>query len=884
MRIIIYCIISIFILISSSSYAQRHVESINSGWKFYKGDIENTSFVNINDTKWETVNIPHTWNTDAYILKDYYRGIGWYRKNLIVPDTKKEKQIFIKFEGINASAEVFINGEKIASHLGGYTAFTIDATSFIKFGENNLITVKADNSKLDIPPLSGDFSIFGGIYRDIWLITTEKQHIDMLNAGSDGIFIETPQISEKSATVLIRGAIKNETHEKKIVNIINEIISPKGSIVYTSKNKLALDGKANTNFSFTTSAIKDPMLWSPDSPDLYEVRTTIKDTKTDNVLDYCVNPLGFRWFEFRGSDGFFLNGKPLKLFGVCRHQDQKGLGNALTDDMHRRDMRLIKEMGANFIRIAHYPQDNAILEQCDKLGLLAWEEIPIVDIVSLEPKFEEICQTNLKEMIRQHYNHPSVIMWGYMNEPVLVTTRTLTGDYQKQIFDKTREIAVNLEKTLRQEDPYRGSVIAFHGSEIYHDIGLSNITDIIGWNLYSGWYGGEFSGFDKFMKKQNEKFPSHNLIVSEYGAGADKRLHTMKPESFDFSIEHQQAYHEHYLPVIAKEKYITGATVWNFIDFGSANRDESMPRINNKGLVYSDRTPKDVYYYYKAFLRKDIPVLHIASHDWTKRMGIQNGDNPVIQPVKVYTNLPEIELFMNGISLGKKNVNNFHAVWDVPFTVGKYYFSVKGLYNSETIETGMNISFNSVPMYLNDQNSKNLELAVNVGGNCFYTGQESGLKWVADKAYEKGSWGYVEGIEFRTSKYRLGTQTQIHNTIDNPLFQTLRTDIKEYIFDVPDGVYELELLFADVFSTTSKVIHNLTEGKIEVKENIFDIYLNDRLLVPNMNIAKEYGYFNAVTKKFIINVDSGKGIRIQFKALKGNTFLNGIKLRRCSIN
>lgn len=879
-HLVLFKLIFAFLMISSFSYAQRQVKTINSGWNFHRGDIDGIDHINSNISDWETVNIPHTWNTDAYVLKNYYRGIGWYKKDVFISELKKDKQVFLKFEGVNASAEVYINNQKVANHLGGYTAFTIDATSYLKFGEHNTIAIKADNSKLDIPPLSGDFSIFGGIYRDVWLITTEKQHIDMLNAGSGGIFVETPTVSNESATVLIKGAIKNEITENKTVIIINEIIDPKGKAIYSSKNKITLRGNTNTPFEIKSSEIKSPELWSPDSPTLYRVKTTISDAKTNKVLDLCENPLGFRWFEFKGSDGFFLNGSPLKLIGVCRHQDQKNLGNALTDDMHRRDMKLIKDMGANFIRISHYPQDHAILEQCDKLGLLAWEEIPVVDIVSLDPKFEEVCHTNLIEMIRQHYNHPSVIMWGYMNEPVLVTVRTLTGDYQKQIFEKTREIALNLEKTLKEEDPNRGSVIAFHGSEIYHEIGLSNITDIIGWNLYSGWYGGEFDGFDKFMQKQNSKYPSHNLIVSEYGAGADKRLHTLNPESFDFSIEHQQAYHEHYLPVIANEKYITGSTVWNFIDFGSANRDESIPRINNKGLVYSDRNPKDVYYYYQAFLRKDIPVLHIASHDWKNRTGIQTDNQPIIQAVKVYTNLPSIELFMNGTSLGIKHVNNFNAVWEVPFIDGKHYFSVKGIYQNKPIETGMNISFNAVPHYLNEQNTKSLELAVNVGGNCFYTGQESGLTWVPDKEYTAGSWGYVGGEVFRTSKYRLGTQTQIHNTVDNPLFQTLRTNIYEYRFDVPDGIYEVELSFADVFATTSKVIHNLTENEIEEKDNIFDIYANNQLLASNLNVAKEYGHFYAVIKKYVIEVNSGTGIRIQFKATEGNAFLNGIKLRK----
>ena len=874
-------LIVLFIGVNCSVSAQRSTETLNSGWRFNKGDAFGAERIGYDDSAWKSVNLPHTWNTDAYTIKDYYRGIGWYRKKVFVPNDKTEKQLFLKFEGVNAAAEVYINGKSAGKHFGGYTAFTIDATAFLKIGDSNIISVKADNSKLDIPPLSGDFSIFGGIYRDVWLIATEKQHIDMLNAGSKGVFVETPSVSEQSANVLIRGAIKNESDAKTAVVIENVIVAPDGSIVQTLNTKVTLNKSENTPFSIRSKDIPKPLLWSPDSPHLYEIRTSVRDAKTNKLLDYITSPLGFRWFKFGGSEGFSLNGKPLKLIGVCRHQDQKGIGNALTDEMHRRDMTLIKEMGANFIRISHYPQDDAILEQCDKLGILAWEEIPVVDIVSLDKSFEDVCHANLKEMIRQHYNHPSIIMWGYMNEPVLVTTRTLKGDDLKVRLAKTTEIARNLEVTLRAEDPVRASAIAFHASEIYHEMGLSAVTDIVGWNIYRGWYSGNIAGFDEFMKKQNDEHPSHNLIVSEYGAGSDKRLHSLNPESFDFSMEHQQAYHEHYLPVISKEKYITGATVWNFIDFGSANRDESMPRINNKGLVYSDRTPKDVYYYYQAFLRKDIPVLRIASNDWAHRAGIQSGNRPVVQPVKVYSNLPEVELFMDGVSQGRKTIRNFNAVWDIAFTGGKKHFTAKGIYAGKGVEDAVDVYFEAIPDVLTEKNTEQLELGVNVGSNCFFTGQESQFTWLADKEYTSGSWGYIGGDVYRTSDVKVGTQTQIKNTVDNPLFQTLRTDIRGYRFDVPNGVYELELLFADVFAASAKVAHNLgDEAVVKDRENVFDVYLNGEPLIERLNVASEYGHFDAVKKKFEIIVSDNKGISLTFKAVDGKTFLNGIKIRK----
>ncbi|MDR0418678.1 MAG: glycoside hydrolase family 2, partial [Prevotellaceae bacterium] len=590
-----------FNVLCGGMYAQRGVETINEGWFFVKSEQE--SIPAENEVAWQRVLIPHSWNVeDAYVLKSYYRGIGWYRKDLFIPQSYSDKQLFLKFDGVTTTAEVFINGVKAGMHKGGYTAFVIDANSLLKVGENNTIVIKANNALQDVPPLSGDFTIFGGMYRDVWLISTNKIHFETANLASKGVFVETPDVSESSATVRIWGNVVNSSTRAKKVRLASTVYSTEG--VGVTEMKASLTIKPNTKQPFTqlSKVIKNPLLWSPDSPNLYKVVTQIIDNETGVVIDEISNPLGFRWYSVNTDKGFFLNGKPLKLMGVCRHQDYKGLGNALTDEMHRRDMQLIKNLGANFVRISHYPQDDAVLEYCDRLGLLVWEEIPVVDLVSLNEEFSENCKINLREMIRQHYNHPSVVMWGYMNEVILKTVRSkeISEEEKKTIYNRTLELAKDLEQILHEEDKNRLSVMALHGDKkTYHEIGISAVANIVGWNLYQGWYGDKFSAFDRFIDAEKENYPNYPYIISEFGAGSDKRVHTFNPESFDFSMEHQQNYHEHYLPAIMERDYITGSTMWNFIDFGSANRDESMPRINSKGLVYSDRTPKDVYYYYK---------------------------------------------------------------------------------------------------------------------------------------------------------------------------------------------------------------------------------------------------------------------------------------------
>lgn len=867
-------ILTIFAQVSiSQCVAQRQSKTINDGWRFIKQDVTQAQDISYDDSKWEKISIPHSWNSDAYVTKNYYRGTGWYRKDFILQDNEKDKQHFLRFEGINQIASVFVNGELVGEHKGGYTSFTFDITPYCRFGEENTIAVKANNALTDVPPISGDFTVFGGMYRDVWLILTSKQHITLSNRGSDGIFIDTENVSEQSASYSIRGSVVNDASNKAVIKVTHTIKDPKQTVIKTLEQKISLS--ANETKEFKQTAILDnPLLWSPETPHLYTVETVIKEDKTNKILDKINSPLGVRWFKFDGEKGFFLNGKPYKLNGVCRHQDQKPIANALSDEAHRRDMQLIKEMGANFIRISHYPQDNAIIEQCDRLGLLVWEEIPIIDIIPEGSEFGDNCETALREMIRQHYNHPSVIMWGYMNEILLVTQRRFKGEELKSVINRELELARRLEKVLKEEDKQRYSVMAFHGSEAYNKEGFADIVDVVGWNLYQGWYSDNMEQFDKFLERQQKEYPNKPKIVSEYGAGSDKRLHSFNAKRFDFSMEYHQEYAEHYLATIEREPYIAGATYWNFIDFGSAQRDESMPRINNKGLVYSDRTPKDVYYLFKAYYREDIPVLHIASHDWKQRTAVRKNNDPVVQPLKIYSNLDEVELFMNGKSLGKKKTNGRKAIWDVPFSDGLHYFSAKGVYNGKTIETGLDITFSSLPELLTAENFDNRELAINIGSNCYYISPESNLTWLPDKEYTAGSWGYIGGKAE-------STQTQIMGTNDNPLYQTLRTSPDMYRFDVPQGKYEIELLFADIFRSGTSIAHNLgSESERTLSENTFDIIINNETAESEIDLQNTIGNFRAAKKRFIITVKDENVITLKLNSLSGKTFINGIKLRK----
>ena len=641
-----FLIFGILFILSSHLSAQRVLKTINDGWDFRKNE----------NMQWQGVNIPHTFNLDAYSQRNYYKGKGIYRKILSIPDIDKNKQYFLKIDAASKAAGVKVNGKHVGDHNGGYSAFIFDITNVIE--NHNDIEITVDNARNDITPIWADFTFWGGIYRDVWLITTPKQHFNMANHGSSGVFVSTPVVNEKQGVINVKSEVTNDADTKVKLRIENKIYDSEGKPVNSNKNTLTLKPKETGIFNYRSDIIANPRLWSPETPNLYTVVTTITDHATGEVLDEVSTKTGFRWFSFDADKGFFLNGKSYKLRGVNRHQDQAPVGVAIDDEVNRRDIELMKQIGCNFIRIAHYPQDDALLDACDELGLLAWEEIPIVNMVPDTPGYFDNCEENMVEMIRQHYNHPCVMSWGYMNEILLIAPGPDRADWPK-VRDRTVELAQRLEKRLKEEDPSRASVMAFHGSDLYNTIGLA-VTDVSGWNLYQGWYFGKLPDFEAWLEDQHVRYPNKPIIVSEWGAGSDRRIHSTKSRPFDFSIEYQQKYIEHYLPYIENSDYIAGCAYWNYIDFNVAARQESMPRVNNKGLFYNDRSPKDIAYYFKAMWREDIPVLHIASRDRDNRTGRPDEK----QEIKLYSNLDEVELIANRVSLGKQKVSNYNTVFE----------------------------------------------------------------------------------------------------------------------------------------------------------------------------------------------------------------------------
>lgn len=846
------CLLAIVVMfVVTSLQAQREMKTINDNWEFRKSI----------DESWESVNLPHTFNIDAYQQRNYYQGKGFYRRTLVLPEIVAERRYYMKIDAASKAANIRVNGKEVGSHVGGYTACIVDITEYIR--KENLIEITVDNGRKNITPISADFTFWGGIYRDVWLISTPKQHFNMSNMGSDGIFISTPVVNEKRGVLKVKCEVTNDSHESSILEVRSAIYSPQGKLLQTIKQKQKLKSGETYIFENTSGAIESPDLWSPETPSLYLVKTTLVDPKSGKLLDEKNHKVGFRWFTFDGSKGFFLNGKSYKLRGLNRHQDQAPAGVALDDEAHRRDIFLMKELGCNFIRISHFPQDDAILEMCDELGLLAWEEIPIINIVPNTPGYDDNCEYNLREMIRQHYNHSSVITWGYMNE-ILLTAPSIGKPEWLACKERTVNLAQRLEAVLKEEDPGRASVMAFNMTNLYNEIGL-NLVDVVGWNLYHGWYVDKLKDFNAWCEDQHRRYPDQPMIISEWGAGSDKRLHSTQGRAFDFSIEYQQTYIEHYLPFIENTEWISGCAYWNFIDFNVAARQESMPRVNNKGLAYNNRIWKDVAYYFKAMWRKDIPVIRIASRDWEMRTGEINKP----QSIKIYSNMPEVELFINGQSIGCQKIANCHTVFNVILPEGISVLMAQGIKNGKTVQDAMTIQFKSLPNIAEGD-----ELAINVGSNCYFTSDISNLTWLPDQPYTAGGWGYIGGKAHSTT-------SEIYNTLDGPIYQTWREGNWSYKIDAPIGEYEIELLIADVTKPAAQLANLLNKNKEEKHsgETRFHISICGKQVETNFSPI-DGGKHRTVFKRRYIIRNEHDHIVISAGAVKGEPFLAGIKVRK----
>ncbi len=883
-------------LFKSELAAMPFSKSINDNWGFIKKDIPEILELDRDTLPWKQITIPHTWNYSDVIDEEpgYYQGTGWYRKMLLVDEEMENRESYLYFEGANQVAEVFVNGKPAGIHTGGYTGFSIKISDYLFFGNeqktSNEILVRVNNSYDDnIPPLSADFTFYGGIYRDVHLLTFPKIHFSFDDYGARSVFITTPEVSRENAVVNVKGALINTGSSKKKVGVNTRIYNKHGEAAYNLESKHTILQGSTSEFEHIFDKFNNPELWSVENPYLYKVVSEITDIKTGEILDRIVNPLGLRYFKFDPDSGFYLNGKSVKLIGVNRHQDHEGYGNAIPDEINIKDIEMMKDMGINFLRTAHYPQDKKILDLCDRYGIITSVEIPIVNRITESEAFYNNCLNMQKEMIRQNFNHPSVVIWAYMNEVLLRPRFEKDNERYIEYANNITTLAARIENLTREEDPYRYTMIPNHGAfSTYVEAKLTHIPMLVGWNLYQGWYGGKLSGFAGFLDMHKRELPDKPLLVTEYGGGADPRLRSFQPERFDFSVEYNNRLHNVYLDAMLERPFVAAAMVWNFADFNSETRTDAVPNINNKGLLGWDRVPKDTYFLYHAYLHSQ-PYIKIASTTWKLRSGIEDESNSGVctQPVEVYSNLDSVVLYVNNKQAKKTGRDGVIHTWDVSFKNGMNKLITKAYKEGKEYQDNLDVDFKLQDYTLNDDKDKFIDISISLGDNRYLVDENADLIWLPGQEYRKGSWGHTGGTSYvmkNTNRQPYGSDIQVFGTAYDPIYQTKLEGIQKYRFDVPDGEYELILHFAELNLPEEKEIlpYNLDTGTSlpTFRHRSFNIYLNDTLFLKNLSTQSELIPGKSYTAKTRILVKNDMGLTVDFEAVEGLPFLNAIQLRR----
>lgn len=878
-----------FAFLTQLVFSQRSTQIINDAWKFHKGE-HSVNSINEQKSYWQDINLPHTWNNEDTLDEQigFYKGVAWYLKELYVDKVDQDKQIYLYFEGANQETEVYVNGDLVGNHIGGYTAFSFDVTSYLKFDAANKIEVKVDNSpNKQIAPLSADFNFYGGIYRNVKLIKTDPIHFDMSNKASQGVFVNYSEVSENSAKLDFEGTIQNDSPTKESVTIKVEIFDQSKHKVTEVSKSIDINASSQLKVKLDEVIVSNPELWSPSSPYLYEAKISLSTNikKETRLKDHINLPIGIKTSAFDEKGRFLLNGQPLKLIGSNRHQDIQGYGNALSDAQHYSDFKKIKDLGFNFVRLAHYPQAPEVYRACDELGLLVWSEIPVVNEITESDEFAKNSLNMQQEHIRQTYNHPSIIMYGYMNELFLLLQFSRAPIEQK--IEKSKVIvslAKELNKLTKEEAPDRFAVMAFHGSDLYNQWGLAEIPDVVGWNLYQGWYSDDIEDLSIFLKTEHEKYPNRKLIVSEYGPGADVRLHSNQPVAWDYSEDFQIDFHNSYLKQMMNLDFLSGFAVWNYADFGSEYRNDAIPFVNQKGLLNFDRSVKEVAYLYEAWFGSK-PMAHIASRNYLIRSAIESNLNEGLsdETVRVISNVDRIVLSVNGKSFGEKNTIDYQAEFKVQLQEGKNVIEV---FSDDQLLDRLELDNRII--YRDFKANDAIDIAVNVGSKASFFDSENNLLWIADQKYDQNVLGYTGGNDFITpgAPSKPGISKNILKTEKDPLYQTFNEGIESYYIKVPKGNYKLHLLFQEYQEDGSNagIVYNLNlndaDKKPSMEKRIFDIYANNRLLKLNVNIQESHGSLTAADLDFELNVKGNKGLTIEFRAVQGKPILSAIRLKK----
>ncbi len=805
----------------------RETTPLDTGWRFHPADAPGAQDPGFDDSGWADVRVPHTWNAiDGANGDAYYRGIGWYR--LAVPPPAAGRRHFLDFGGACLVSDVWWDGKYAGHHAGGYGGFRFDVTDLVSPGRAAVLAVKVSNaSDPGVAPLGGDFSVEGGLYRDVQLISTDPVHIDALDYGGPGVYVRQRSVSAVAAELDVTVRVTNDSARKAAVTV--GVVIGDGDAAATAVRDVTVAAGSTVPVTMPVRLAR-PRLWNGlGDPYLYQVTARVSAGGGDR--DAVGVPLGIRTFSVDADKGFFLNGKPYLLRGVNTHQScRPATGVAVSHADVDADYAMIRDLGANVVRMAHYQHSQREYDNCDRLGIVVWTEIPLVGWKTVSDAFTMNTQQQLRELIRQNYNHPSVAFWGLGNE-----------QYASDAY--TNQLLASLQALAHADDPERLTTYA-HCCLSDTDP-LTSHSDVIGYNRYYGWYVTPIDGVGPWADGLHAADPPRRTGVSEYGAGGSPVQHEQDqaqpvPGSTWHPEEWQAIAHEHNWNELSSRPFVWGRFVWVMFDLPSAGRNEGdRPGINDKGLVTLDRTiKKDAFYWYQANWSPR-PVVHITSARDTPRFTATTS-------VKVYANTPAVELRVNGITHGTVTPAGHIAQWSgVPLSPGSNVVEAIGLRDGRRVT--------DTATWERDTSPAGTSAAVNSGSAVPYT-DASGHAYAADHDVSASQAGRTGAL--------------ISGTADQPLYQTYRSGYFAYRIPLANGTYEVTLKFAEPEHSRS--------GR-----RVFNVNAQAARALANLDIYAEAGKNAALDKTVTATVADGV-LGLEFVPLLGEAIVSAIVAARQS--
>jgi beta-galactosidase len=845
---------------------------LSRGWRFQQAEgssgAQRPAF---DDSRWTALEIPHTWNrignegTERSPLSNNIQGVGWYRLRFKTPPSSTARRYFLQFDGVGAIADVWVNGQYLGRHAGAFSRFRFDASDVIDPSGENLLVVKADNSRPqpgssteNVIPLSGDFFVFGGIYRNVKLIVTDPVHVDMLDYGGPGLYARAVAVDSKSASVRVSATLINDGRKAQTVIVETRITNDANAVVASESHRVTASPTQSLKMD-TTLPIDHPRLWrGMKDPYLYRLAMTVRSIQGRD-LDQVVQPLGLREFKFDSNKGLFLNGEHLFLKGASMHQDRPLEGWAISQADQAQDFELLRDMGANAVRLAHYQHDQYSYELADALGVVVWAEIPLVNKASFNgspasPELVANARQQLIELIRQNYNHPSIAAWSIANEIDLTAT-------QVRGPSRVATLLESLDLLAKDEDPTRFTTFAdccevavarreeAAIAPVAPRDAIVGIADTVGYNRYFGWYTGRFDDFGSMLDEAHARHPALPIAVSEYGAGAALTQHTddpaggpINPHGRPHPEEFQNWYHEVSWNVLRARDYLWAAFIWNMFDFSSDSRREGdLTDVNEKGLITHDRRiRKDAFYFYRANW-SSLPTLHLV--------GRRYGDRPYgVVDVKAYSNAAQVRLWLNDADQGIEACVGGICLWH----------SVHLLPGSNKLRATTEIDGTALIDTMQWTFSGSVERVWIKAGDISGYASKAGQRYGSDTYFDGG---IAVGLNAPDS-----SSDRIIVAADDPgIYDSFREGAFSYRVPVPSGRYQVTLKFQEP-----------VVDAVGVRE--FDVLINGEIVLERFDVfASAGGALKGVDRTFGSTSRDG-GIVIEFRPVKGSALVSALSI------